>query len=492
MGQTGKADGLTRRGFLGVAAGAAAVAGGFKHPPKPSPGPVVPRDAWLTEPPRLYSHRGRLAVTLVAEEREVFVCGARRKAVTYNGAVPGPVLVADPGDRIDIRLVNRMAHATNLHTHGFHVSPGGNSDNVMLDVPAGATFDYRFDIPRDHAPGLNWYHPHPHGDGARQLFGGMAGTVIFRSEAERRGAAAAIRDRVLVLQAPEWEATGELKAWSAGLLASQLRLVNGQLNPHVALRTGETERWRVVNASVSDFFDLRLDGHVLTQIAADGNPFSRAVETDVVRIPPGGRAEFVVRGGTPGTYALHAIPTDHGAGFVSPDLVLAIVHVTPGLRGLGGGRPLRPEPLLEPLCDLRTRPVDTRRTITMSMTGGFKIDGKPFDHDRVDQVVELGALEEWTIVNDSVLVHPFHIHVNPFQVTHIDGVAVDEPSYRDTVTVKPRGSVTFRTVFEDFTGKSLFHCHIVPHSDLGMAGVFEIVDPGKPRAAQAGPLLCRL
>ena len=73
----------------------------------------------------------------------------------------------------------------------------------------------------------------------------------------------------------------------------------------------------------------------------------------------------------------------------------------------------------------------------MSMTGGFNIDGKKFDHDRVDQVVELGALEEWTIVNDSPLVHPFHIHVNPFQVTHIDGAPVDEPSYRDTVTVAP-------------------------------------------------------
>jgi FtsP/CotA-like multicopper oxidase with cupredoxin domain len=75
--------------------------------------------------------------------------------------------------------------------------------------------------------------------------------------------------------------------------------------------------------------------------------------------------------------------------------------------------------------------------------------------------------------------HPFHIHVNPFQLTHVDGQPVDEPSYRDTVSIRPRGgSVTFRTVFADFTGRSLFHCHIVPHSDLGMMGMFEIVDRG--------------
>ena len=111
----------------------------------------------------------------------------------------------------------------------------------------------------------------------------------------------------------------------------------------------------------------------------------------------------------------------------------------------------------------------------------------------MDQVVELGAVEEWTIVNDSVLVHPFHyIHVNPFQVTHVNGEPVDAPGYRDTVTVHPRQSLTFRTVFADFTGRSLFHCHITPHSDLGMMGVFEIVAPGgEPRSKPPG-FLCQL
>jgi FtsP/CotA-like multicopper oxidase with cupredoxin domain len=478
-----EASRLTRRGFLGAAAGAALVAGGLQRPAAASWG-----GNWLDEPRRLHGHRGVLPVLLAIEEREVFVAGAKRKAVVYNGSFPGPTLVADPGDRIFVRVVNRLATPTNLHTHGFHVAPGGNADNVMLDIPAGGTFDYRFDIPRDHAPGLNWYHPHPHGDGTRQMFGGAAGAIIFRSEAERRGAAASMPDRVLVLQAPEWDAAGELKTWSAGLIATQQRLVNGQLNPRIPIRAGETQRWRIVNASVSDFFDLRLDGHVFTQIAADGNPFARAVEREVVHIPPGGRAEVLVRVRAAGRYALHALPSDHGAGFVSPDIVLATVEGLPGRRRTS---PVRPEPLLAPLCDLRQLPVDKQRTVTMSMAGGFKIDGKKFDHDRVDQVVELGALEEWTIVNDSPLVHPFHIHVNPFQVTHVNGEPVDEPSYRDTVTVAPRGSVTFRTRFEDFTGTSVFHCHIVPHSDLGMMGVFEIVAPGEaPRSG--GEFVCRL
>jgi len=112
--------GLSRRGFLGVTAGAAVAATGLR-------GGSWPKgrgdDAWLVEPRRFYSHRGRLALTLEAQERDVFVAGRIRKAIVYNGSFPGPTLVADPGDQIMVRLVNALPDSTNLHTHGFHVSP---------------------------------------------------------------------------------------------------------------------------------------------------------------------------------------------------------------------------------------------------------------------------------------------------------------------------------------------------------------------------------
>ena len=242
---------------------------------------------------------------------------------------------------------------------------------------------------------------------------------------------------------------------------------------------------------MSDFFDLRLEGHRLVQIAADGNPFARALERDTVHIPPGGRAEVLVEGGSRGTHALRALPFDHGAGFVSPELVLATLDCSPGRRSKR--LPLRR--LLEPFCDLRALPVANRRILTFTMRGGFLIDGKPFDPERVDQFVALDTVEEWTVVNDSPLVHPFHIHVNPFQLTHVNGAPVDEPGYQDTVAVPPLGgSITFRTLFADFPGRSVFHCHLVPHSDLGMMGVFEVLGPGQAPADTATPLrlACRL
>jgi FtsP/CotA-like multicopper oxidase with cupredoxin domain len=428
-----------------------------------------------------------LKMTLEAAPRRMFVAGELRDVNVYNNSFPGPTLVVDPGDRIALRLVNRLSEQTNLHTHGFHVSPEGNSDNVLMHVGAGESFDYEFDLPRNHAPGLNWYHPHPHGNSTQQQFGGMAGAVVFRSRVERKDTAPRIRDRVLVLQAPEWDADGHLKQWSPGLLASQLRLVNGQLNPRIPIRAGETQRWRILNASVSDFFDLLLDGHRIVQIAADGNPFARAVSRDTVHIPPGARAEILVRGETAGSYALRALPTDHGAGFISPELVLATLVCSSGRAD----NRVNKHRLLEPFCDLRELPVANHRTLTMTMRGGFLIDGKPFDDDRVDQVVELGAVEEWTVVNDSPLMHPFHIHVNPYQLTHVDGGPVEEPGYRDTVSIHPNGgSITFRILFADFPGTSVFHCHIVPHSDLGMMGTFE-VRPAHETSGARGALLCR-
>ncbi len=101
------------------------------------------------------------------------------------------------------------------------------------------------------------------------------------------------------------------------------------------------------------------------------------------------------------------------------------------------------------------------------------IDGKLFDHERVDHRVRLGAVEEWTIVNDHFDDHVFHIHVNPFQVTKINGQPV-EPMWRDTVILPRSGSVTVRSRFLDYTGKYVLHCHMMNHEELGMMQTVEV------------------
>ena len=102
------------------------------------------------------------------------------------------------------------------------------------------------------------------------------------------------------------------------------------------------------------------------------------------------------------------------------------------------------------------------------------IDGKQFNPNRVDQHVKLGAVEQWTIKNATTEQHPFHIHVNDFEVMSIAGQPYDARSLQDTVNLPPGKEVVIRMRFADFTGKFVYHCHILNHEDNGMMGVVEV------------------
>jgi FtsP/CotA-like multicopper oxidase with cupredoxin domain len=129
----------------------------------------------------------------------------------------------------------------------------------------------------------------------------------------------------------------------------------------------------------------------------------------------------------------------------------------------------------------------------------FHINGRPYDHDRIDYVLPLGGTEEWH-VRSLVTDHPLHLHVNPFQVvsvTNPQGVDVTNPEgaaydpdyagivgeWKDTVFVKENHRVVIRTRYERFTGDFVTHCHIMFHGDRGMMMNLRIADPAKPSTA---------
>ena len=65
----------------------------------------------------------------------------------------------------------------NLHTHGLHVSPSGNADNVLLSIPAGMGNTYTYDVPKNMPNGLYWYHSHRHTMTSQQTYAGLAGLL---------------------------------------------------------------------------------------------------------------------------------------------------------------------------------------------------------------------------------------------------------------------------------------------------------------------------
>ena len=140
-----------------------------------SQGPVVFR-----EPPSVSSHAGVLGVTLVAQRATIDIGGQQAVTEVYDGRYAPPTLRVRPGDVIRLRLVNQLDQPTNLHTHGLHVSPSGNSDNVFLTVPPGQSEDFEFRLPANHPSGLFWYHPHTHHFSNEQVRNGISGASSSR------------------------------------------------------------------------------------------------------------------------------------------------------------------------------------------------------------------------------------------------------------------------------------------------------------------------
>lgn len=442
-----------------------------------SPGPASV-GAELVEPAVLRSAAGRLDLTLDAGFGPAMMGGRAVTTYNFNGEVPGPTLRLRSGETLGVTLTNQLDEPTNLHTHGLHVSPAGNSDNVFVHLMPGESFAYEYAIPQDRTsglsiPGFYWYHPHLHGDSAEQVEGGMAGALIVEGELDYLPAIRDLPERLLVLQATQFDNGGVVKTFPE--MDEIAIFVNGQPQPAIAIAPGETQRWRILNASSFMFVNLALYGHQLHQIASDANPLREVWSRDQILLSPGERIEVLIQGGPEGVYALHSLPWGADLEFqAQPGFPIATL--------VSAGPAQTAEPLPTTLIafeDLRHATIDQRRELVFSEDmDPFRvlIDGRMFDPNRIDQTVALGATEEWRLRNTSPDWHPFHIHVNDFQVMEINGEPVDAYSWEDTTPIPAFGEIVIRTRFLDFPGTFVYHCHILDHEDQGMMGVVEVVE----------------
>lgn len=425
--------------------------------------------SWI-EPARHESESGLLDITLTAEKSKVNIGGEEKQSFVYNGQYPGQTLVVKGGDTLKVKLENKINEDTNLHFHGGHVSPKGNSDNVLVKVEPGETFDYEYSLPDDHPPGLYWYHPHWHGFTEDQVGGGMAGAIIIKGDIDELPGVKGVPERLLVLTTQNRTDNNPNEP---------TRLVNGVKDPILTIRPGEIQRWRILNASSDDFYNFNLSDLPFHIISRDGNTTSVPIEQKEELMAPGDRIEILVRGPKRGSYAVKSLPFNEGfSNYVESDFMTL---KSGGLPVFGGRIPTE----LLPVEDLSKVEIDNTRTLTFTIGGSddnpvFLINGKPFDSSRVDQLITLGDTEEWILENPSDEWHPFHIHINPFQVIEVNGEKVDRQGYDDTFGIPRKGSIKIRTKYKDFDGKFVLHCHILFHEDNGMMQLVRIVDPEKP------------
>lgn len=479
----------------------------------------------LIEPEVRRSVNGVLETTLRCVYNYLDVGGYRLFMRTYEGVSPGPTFRVKPGDTLKITLINDLPpvrdltpsnvatphqfNVTNLHTHGLHVNPGGIADNVMRVMEPGKSYDIAVEIPANHVPGTNWYHPHAHGSANVQMASGMVAALIIEGDFADVPEITQATERVLILQEAVFDAFGTIEDFATVFPEPALRFftVNGQREPTITMRPGEVQRWRIVQASHQDDMFLELEGHRFHQIARDGIPLARmdlapphtsqqAIDNPQAMITaPGQRIDVLVKAGAPGTYALRALPYDQGYPSPTGPVARLVVEGDPLPMELPKKLPPPPTKMIE------DKEITGTRTLTLSQKPlendarshwqefRFLVDGKTFDHNRIDQRVPLGAVEEWTVLNEHVHDHAFHIHTNDMLVTKINGQALPEPIWMDTVIVPRWGSMTFRSRFEDFTGLFMLHCHMMNHEELGMMQTVEVYSDTEKKQTDTGVLL---
>ena len=415
-----------------------------------------------------------------------FVKGLATPILAYNSALPGPMIEVNEGDHVRIEFKNNIPQQpSTIHWHGLEI-PASQDGNPTDPVASGEGRFYEFDIPANIA-GSYWYHPHPHGFTAEQVYRGLAGPLIVHSKADPLPAE--LGDTVLFISSVSLNTDGVI---AENTMADQFNgregdhvLVNGVKKPVLTLAPGTSHRFRIYNATNGRFLRLNLDGHHMTLVGSDGGLLAAPVRNlEEILLAPAERAEIVVDFQTnAGTFALNTMPYERGwMGMGKPEpATLQLMHFE--LKGATAKPIILPEKLrdIAPLGEAKeTKRLTLGETMGMAnggMTMDFLIDGKSFDLNRVDLKARVGEVELWEIYNGSDMDHPFHIHGTQFQIVEREKKGTKTPvqflAWKDTVNITSKETVRIKLRYST-PGRRMYHCHILEHEDAGMMAQLEV------------------
>src|SRR5712664_1416785 len=452
-------------------------------------------------PPELRAKHHTLSFTLHAG-----ITKDGKNSFYFNGQPNAPTLRLSPGDQLRITYVNDLPakppekclagpcmDMTNLHFHGLAVSPQAPQDNVldMMAMP-GQSLHYTVHIPKDHPPGLYWYHTHPHGESYRQALDGMSGALLIEGIESYFPPLAGLPERVLVVrgrsivndpQSADLKHRVELRSDVCGAereAPEEVFTLNGSVRPQIEIAPSERQFWRLVNASADRYLDLQLEGQTFEIVAMDGMPIAQHDPNHRTRIaghvllPPAGRLEAIVTGpsaGTPRRLITRCVDTGPD-GDPNPAMILADIVPRSATDSTTKVSKTSLKPDLKTLDVAAEEKAPPRFIVTFTEDKkGFYINGEKFTPAAAPMVrAKVGTFQHWRIVNDSNELHPMHIHQAHFLAYAENDKPIADPLWLDTVNVPYGGSVD---VIMDFTnpvirGMSVFHCHLLNHEDKGM------------------------
>jgi len=414
---------------------------------------------------------------------------------------------------------------TVTHLHGSRTTSESDGLPEKWFTPgSSAVYSY----PNAQHAATLWYHDHALGITRLNVYAGLSGLYLLRDDQERNlnlpsgdyEIPLIVQDRTLDEQGqlvydPTFEDGQKIPAgiWAPEFFG-ELPVVNGSIYPYLEVEPRKY-RLRVLNGANSRFFNLYLNlaKHPTDvpslisfhQIGTDGGLLGKPVQLNKLLLGPAERADLIVDfSGLEGKTV--TLSNDAAAPYPGWQM-LAELHprlyelmqfrVTRPISSAGKSFSLPASVSFAPLDatqSVRTRDfLLTEQLDAQGRSLGVTINRKGYD-DPVTESPKLGSTEKWRFINTTDDAHPMHLHLVQFQILERQGF--DQPSmlggtlklvgaprrpepneagWKDTAIVRPGDVLTIVVKFEGYTGRYVYHCHMLEHEDNDMMRPYEVV-----------------
>lgn len=429
----------------------------------------------------------------------------------------GPTLIVNKNDVVHMNVTNNLNEASTIHWHGMHL-PAIMDGGPHQVIAAGALWQPYWTV-KNQAATL-WYHPHLHESTQSHVTKGVGGFIIVKDAAESALAIPrtyGVDDFVMALSSRRFLATTNAMATQLIDNYGDYAMVNGTLNPQVSLPK-QVVRLRLLNAEIQRAYNIGFsDNRTFYVIANDDGLLETPIAVTRLPLTTGERVEILVNlssatvgstldlkaynsnaeiqlltpgqstFGWPGLEGNPTTPTGNNGpinGGLLNNTTFNILHINIAAATTSALTVIPTALISNTYWTLAN--VTNTRTITVGGGNGgtaFTLDGALYTTTMTPKAVNLNAVEKWTVVNNNIFGHTFHLHDVPFKIISRTGgnigttVRTFEQGWKDSAWLPIGGSITFIAKFENYSDSTwpyMYHCHALTHEDEGMMGQFVV------------------
>jgi spore coat protein A, manganese oxidase len=432
----------------------------------------------------------------------------------FGGTFPGPTFDVSSGQEILVEWANELPHEHFLpidhtlhgaepdqpqvravsHLHGAKVPPNSDGYPEHWIVPGKSSL---YHYPNQQDAALLWYHDHAMGINRLNIFAGLLGSYILRDETEealhlpggKYEIPLIICDRMFDKDCQLYYPVSDKEGspWIPEFFGDA-NLVNGKLLPFLEVEPRKY-RFRVLNGSNGRFYRLLLSNKLpFHQIGTDQGLLAAPVTSQKISIAPGERLDLIVD-----------FKESAGSQFFLKDDSVEIMQFRVSKNAVNDDSALpstlRTIEKLQESSAIKTRELSLDEVDDLVQNPvKMLLNGKGW-HDPLTENPVLNSTEIWSFINPTDDSHPIHLHLVRFQILdrrkfetygylsqqkiRFTGPPIPpdptEAGWKDTVRAEP-GMITRIVVrFEGYSGRYVWHCHILEHEDNEMMRPFDVL-----------------